>query len=81
MLVGSLSFMYNVGTDVFGSTFSLIALPSLNCSYLRSFSSDTCQEESSEWRAQEKEWLFMGKSRAVIGWKGTNEKASLVYNL
>ena len=49
--------------------------------YLRSFSSDTCQEESSEWRAQKNERLFIEKSRAVIGWKRTNEKASLVYNL
>ena len=56
-------------------------LPWLKCSYLRSFSSDTCQEQSSEWRAQENERLFIGKSRAVIGWKRTHEKASLAYNL
>ena len=54
-------------------------LPWLKCSYLRSFSPDTCQEESSECRVQENERLFIGKSRAVIGWKRTIEKASLVY--
>ena len=41
----------------------------------------TCQEESSEWRAQKNELLFIGKSQAVIGWKRINEKTSLVYNL
>ena len=52
------------------------------CSCLRSiFSSDTCQQESPEWGAQEKERLFIRKSRALIGWKKTNERASLVYNL
>ena len=38
----------------------------LKCLCLRGrFSSDTCQEESSEWRAQENARLFIGKSRAV----------------
>ena len=37
----------------------------------------TCPKE---WRAQEKEWLFIEKSRAVIGWKKTIERASLAYN-
>ena len=44
-------------------------------------SSDVCQEESSEWRAQENARQFLGKSRAVIGWKKTNKRASLVHNL
>ena len=41
--------------------FELFKLPRLKCSHLRSFSSDTCQEESSEWRAQKNERLFIGK--------------------
>ena len=40
-------------------------LPWLKCSYLRSFSSDPCQEESSEWRAQKKLAKTRGKLRSL----------------
>ena len=54
------------------TAFMFFKLLCLKCSCLRSsFSSDTCQKESSKWRAQEKERLFTGKSRAVIGLKKT----------
>ena len=39
---------------------------SFKCSYLQSFSSGTCPEESSEWRAQEKEWLFVEKKQTIF---------------
>ena len=42
---------------------------------------DACQKELSEWRAQENEWLLIGISRTVIGWKKINETASLEHKL
>ena len=44
--------------------------------YLRSFSSDICQEKLSVWKA-----AIYGKKRAVIRWKKTDERASLVQNI
>ena len=40
-----------------------------------------CTVLPSLWKMQEKERLFIDKTQAVIGWKKSNERAPLLYNL